>query len=128
MLTHLPLTASIAAMGAAMVSLIDHADDPRTPAPTAWMLCGGAAGVLVTTMILAACLRAWHEDRTLYRPLACVCVVVAIACLALGAAPPAPLPLGITLVLLLGIPWSVAVARRFTADEPETAGRALDPS
>src|SRR6266536_1190726 len=125
MLTHLPLTASIAAMGAAMVSLIDHAGDARTPAPAAWMLCAGATAVLATTMILAACLRAWHEDRTLYRPLVWVCAVVAVACLALGAARPAPLPLGITLVLLLGIPWGVAVARRLTTDESETADRAL---
>jgi hypothetical protein len=90
MLTRLPLTASIAAMGAAMVSLIDHARDARTPAPTAWMLCAGATAVLTSTMILAACLRAWHEERSLYRPLACVCAVVAIGCLALGAAPARP--------------------------------------
>ncbi|HEY3089822.1 MAG TPA: low temperature requirement protein A [Jatrophihabitantaceae bacterium] len=43
MFSHLPLTAAIAAMGAAMVSLVDHADDGRTPAATAWLLCGGAA-------------------------------------------------------------------------------------
>ncbi len=128
MLTHLPLTASIAAMGAAMVSLIDHADDSRTPAPTAWMLCAGTAAVLATTMILAACLRAWDENRCLYRPLAWVCAVVAVACLALGAARLAPALLGITLVLLLGIPCSVAVARRLTTDESDTTDRALDPS
>jgi low temperature requirement protein LtrA len=128
MLTHLPLTASIAAMGAAMVSLIDHAHDSRTPAPTAWMLSAGTAAVLATTMILAACLRAWDEDRCLYRPLAWVCAVVAVACLALGAARPAPALLGITLVLLLGIPWSVTVARRLTTDESDTTDRALDPS
>jgi hypothetical protein len=57
-----------------------------------------------------------------------VCTVVAATCLALGAARPAPLLLGIALVLLLGIPWSVAVARRLTTDKPETADRALDAS
>src|SRR2546430_16332104 len=101
-----PVAASIAAMGAAMVSLIDRAHDSQTPAPTAWMLCAGTAAVLATTMILAACLRAWDEDRRLYRPLAWVCAVVAVACLALGAARPAPALLGITLVLLRGIPPS----------------------
>ena len=35
MLGHLPLTAAIAAMGAAMVSLVGHAHDARTPAATA---------------------------------------------------------------------------------------------
>ena len=34
MLGHLPLTAAIAAMGAAMVSLVGHAHDARTPAAT----------------------------------------------------------------------------------------------
>ena len=33
MLSHLPLTAAIAAMGAAMISLVDHAHDGRTPPP-----------------------------------------------------------------------------------------------
>jgi hypothetical protein len=105
-----------------------NAHDSRTPAPTAWMLCAGTAAVLATTMILAACLRAWDEDRCLYRPLAWVCAAVAVACLALGAARPAPALLGITLVPLLGIPWSVAVARRLTTDESDTTDRALDPS
>ena len=36
-LGHLPLTASIAAMGAATVSLINHAHDNRTPVATAWV-------------------------------------------------------------------------------------------
>jgi low temperature requirement protein LtrA len=35
MLGHLPLTGAVAAMGAAMVSLVDHAHDGRTPAATA---------------------------------------------------------------------------------------------
>jgi hypothetical protein len=43
MLTHLPLTAAIAAMGAAMVSLTEHAHAAHTPTPTAWGLCISAA-------------------------------------------------------------------------------------
>jgi low temperature requirement protein LtrA len=111
-LGHLPLTAAIAAMGAAMVSLIDHAHDGRAPAATAWVLCAGTAVVLAMTMLLAASLRAWDRDRGLYRPLARICAVVAVVCLGVGAARPAPLVLGLALVLLLGIPWGYAVARR----------------
>jgi len=51
MLSHLPLTAAIAAMGAAMISLVDHAHDGRTPVATAWVLCAGAAVVLCATML-----------------------------------------------------------------------------
>jgi low temperature requirement protein LtrA len=119
-LGHLPLTAAIAAMGAAMVSLVDHAHDGRTPAATAWVLCAGAALVLCAAMLISASLRAWHDDRGVYRPLARTCAAVALACLALGAIRPAPLVLGLTLVLLLSIPWVLAVARRLTnaADPP----------
>ena len=101
-----------ATMGAAMVSLVDHAHDGRTPAATAWVLCGGAAVVLGATMLLAASLPAWDRDRGLYRPLARTCAAVAVACVGLGAARPSPLILGLALVLLLSIPWVLAVARR----------------
>jgi hypothetical protein len=116
MFSHLPLTAAIAAM----VSLIHHAHNGRTPAATAWLLCAGAAVVLCATMLVAASLHAWQRDRGLYRPLARTCAAVAVACLGLGAARPAPLFLGLALVLLLSIPWGLAVARRLAggADSP----------
>jgi low temperature requirement protein LtrA len=120
-LGHLPLTAAIAAMGAAMVSLVDHAHDGRTPAPTAWLLCAGAAVVLCATMLIAASLQAWRRDRGLYRPLARACAAVALACLAVGAARPAPLLLGLALVVLLSIPWGVAVVRHLASStDPPT--------
>jgi len=118
MLSHLPLTAAIAAMGAAMVSLVDHAHDGRTPAATAWVLSAGAAVVLGATMLVAATLQAWQRDPRLYRPLAGICAAVAVACLGIGAARPAPLLLGVALVVLLCIPWVFAVARR-VASKPD---------
>jgi low temperature requirement protein LtrA len=111
-LGHLPLTAAVAAMGAAMVSLVDHAHDGRTPAATAWILCAGAAVVLGAAMLVATSLPAWDHDRGLYQPLARMCAAAAVACLGLGAARPAPLILGLVLIVLLGIPWVFAVARR----------------
>jgi low temperature requirement protein LtrA len=119
-LSHLPLTAAIAAMGAAMVSLVGHAHDGRTPAATAWVLCAGAAVVLCATMLVSASLQAWRRDRGLYRPLARKCAAMAVACLGVGAARPPPLALGLVLVLLLGIPWGLAVAHRLAspADPP----------
>jgi low temperature requirement protein LtrA len=111
-LGHLPLTAAVAAMGAAMLSLVEHAHDGRTPAATAWMLGAGAAVVLAATMLLAATLPAWDRDPGLYRSLARTCTASAVACLGLGAARPAPLLLALGLVFLLSIPWGYAVARR----------------
>jgi len=115
MLGHLPLTAAIAAMGAAMVSLVHHAHDGRTPAATAWVLGAGAAVVLCATMLVAASLQAWRHDRGLYRPLARACAAVAVACLGVAAVRPAPLFLGLALVLLFGIPWTLAVAHRLAS-------------
>jgi low temperature requirement protein LtrA len=116
MFGHLPLTAAVAAMGAAMVSLVDHAHDSRSPAATAWVLSAGAAVMLGTTMLLATTLKVGDRDRGLYRPLARICAVVAAACLGVGAARPAPLLLGLALVLLLGIPWGFAVVRQLAGE------------
>ena len=123
LLGHLPLTAAVAAMGAAMVSLVDHAHDGRTPAATAWVLSAGAAVVLGTTMLVAASLQAWEDKRGLYRLLARTSGVAAVACLGVGAARPTPLVLGLALVLLLSIPWGFAVARRLAGgvDPPGTS-------
>jgi len=114
-LGHLPLTAAVAAMGAAMVSLIEDAHESRTPAATAWILCAGTAVVLGATMLVAASLQAWDRDRGLYRPLSRTCAAVAVACLGVAAVRPAPLLLGLALVVLLSIPWGLAVARRLAS-------------
>ncbi|MGW3984524.1 low temperature requirement protein A [Streptomyces mirabilis] len=121
MLVHMPLTAAVAAMGAAMVGLVEHSHDSRTPTATAWVLSGGAAVVLCATMVLAASLRVWHLDRGLYRPLARTCVVVAVMCVGVGAARPAPLVLGLALVVLLGVPWGLAVAYRLSHEGESAA-------
>ncbi|MGV9269102.1 low temperature requirement protein A [Kitasatospora sp. NPDC003701] len=112
MLAHLPLTAAVAAMGAAMVSLVEHAHAARTAAATSWMLCGCAAVVLVSTMLVAAGLETWRRERELYRPLSRICAAAALACLGLGAARPAPIVLGLLLVLVFSIPWTFAVGHR----------------
>ncbi|WP_329563941.1 low temperature requirement protein A [Kitasatospora sp. NBC_01266] len=125
LLAHLPLTAAVAAMGAAMVSLVEHAHASRTAPATSWVLCGGAAVVLVSTMLVAASLEAWRGQPELYRPLSRTCATAAVACLALAALHPAPLVLGLALVALFGIPWCLAVTYRLRYEETrpqESAG------
>jgi low temperature requirement protein LtrA len=121
MLGHLPLTAAVAAMGAAMVSLVDHAHDGRTPAATGWVLSAGTAVVLGAAMLIAASLQAWRAERGLYQPLARTCAAVAAACLGLAAARPPPLALGLGLVVLLAVPWGLAVTRRVAEDADAAA-------
>ena len=51
--SHLPLTMAISASGAAMVSLLEHAGDSRTPAATGWLLVGSV--VIVLGSVTLAC-------------------------------------------------------------------------
>ncbi len=118
-LGHLPLTAAIAAMGAAMISLVRDAHFGRTPVATAWLLCGGTAVVLSATMLIATSLRAWELEHGLYRSLARTCAVTAALCLGLAVVRPAPLVLGLALVVLLSIPWILAVVLRLNGSGPQ---------
>jgi low temperature requirement protein LtrA len=119
LLTHLPLTAAIAAMGAAMVSLIEHAHTTNTAASTAWGLSVSAAIVLGTTALLTTSLQAWREQPGLYKPLALVCVATAVLTLGLGIAKPPPLLFGLALTGLFSIPWIYAVVRVARHDVPK---------
>jgi low temperature requirement protein LtrA len=114
MLAHLPLTAAVAGMGAAMVSLIQHAHATRTPTATAWGLCTSAAVVLASTAVLTTCLHAWGHQPGLDRPLFLTCIAASVGCLGMGIAGPTPLVLVLVVVVLFGIPWAFAVAHRVT--------------
>ncbi|MCZ0997703.1 low temperature requirement protein A [Streptomyces mirabilis] len=120
MLVHMPLTAAVAAMGAAMVGLVEHAHDSRTPPPRPGSSAGRGRRALRDDGARGP-LRVWHLDRGLYRPLARTCVVVAVMCGGVGAARPAPLVLGLALVILLGVPWGLAVAYRLSHEGESAA-------
>ena len=90
LLSHLPITMSITAAGAAMVSLIAHAHDARTPASTAWLLAGAeAVGLLVLIPIMRSLADA---DRlaVVYRPLPLAMVLGAGAAAGRRLDPPRP--------------------------------------
>ncbi|GAA4490917.1 low temperature requirement protein A [Rhodococcus olei] len=106
---HLPLTAAITVIGAAMVRIVEHAHDAHTPTSTAWMLCAGTAVTLCTTTVIASTLQDWRTRPGFHRPVAAACVSIAVAALALGYAQPAPLLLVVALVALYSIPWLLAV-------------------
>src|SRR6185312_16218502 len=44
--SQLPIAVAVAAAGAGMVSLIEHAADARTPGPTSWLLAGSVSALL----------------------------------------------------------------------------------
>jgi low temperature requirement protein LtrA len=102
--SHLPLAMAVATAGAAMVSLVAHAGDDRAPAPTAWLLTGATAIVLV---MLVTVLRSLAEDTKtrLYRPAVIALTVGAFAVLATGWARPPSWILVLALTLILAVTW-----------------------
>lgn len=66
--THLPMAAAIAAAGAGMIGLIEHAGDGRTPPPTVWLISGAAALLLVCLAALVMTIDYDADDAPLARP------------------------------------------------------------
>ena len=116
MLSHLPITLSIAAAGAAMVSLIGHAGDDRTPAGTAWLLAGAVALGLVSLIFTEQALVDAVRLDAVYRPLRIALAVGAVAALVAGWAHPAPWLFGLVLVAILVVLWLFAARRFLRAD------------
>jgi low temperature requirement protein LtrA len=108
-LGHYPITLSIAAAGAAMVSLIEHAHDDSTPGPTSWLLSGAVALGLVFLIPTWRALADSSRLPSIYRPLWMAAVAGAVASVIIGWARPVPWLLALLLVVVLGLVWAVAV-------------------
>jgi low temperature requirement protein LtrA len=111
MLGHLPICGAIAAMGAAIVTLIEHASAGRTNAAVAWVLSGGTIVMLVFVAAQITCLDTWRPDRSLQQPLSLVCLLTCPLVGVIGLLRPSPLALAAALALALAIPWTFAVIR-----------------
>ena len=109
MLGHYPITLSIAAAGAGMVSLIEHAHDDSTPAPTSWLLSGAVAVGLLFLVPTWRALADASRLASVYRPLWMATVVGALASMLIGWIRPAPLLLAMLLVVVLGLVWAVVL-------------------
>ena len=109
MLSHYPITLSIAAAGAGMVSLIEHAHDGSTPASTSWLLSGAVAVGLVFLIPTWRALADASRLTPVYRPLWIAAVAGAVASVIIGATRPAPWLLALLLVVVLVLVWAVAV-------------------
>jgi low temperature requirement protein LtrA len=119
--SHLPITMAIAASGAAMVSLVEHAGDDRALAGAAWVLSGSVALALMALIAVMRSLSDFERLPSIYRALVPTMVVAAGAALLVGWWRPAPWLLVLALVGVLSAPWWVAVDRWLRLDDPETA-------
>jgi low temperature requirement protein LtrA len=63
MIGHLPVSMAIAASGAALVSLIEHAGDEGAPAASAWLLTGSVALALLALVLVMRSLRDYSDCR-----------------------------------------------------------------
>jgi low temperature requirement protein LtrA len=115
--SQLPLTLSIAAAGAAMVGLIQHATDDRAPAATTWLLAGSVALGLVSLAVIVRTLRDYDRLSTVYRPTSILMLGAAGVALLIGAWRPAPLVLVIAPGAIYFVVWVFAVSRWLATDE-----------
>jgi low temperature requirement protein LtrA len=118
---HMPVTLSIAATGAAMVSLIEHAEDARAPESTAWLLGGSVALGLVALVALMTSLRDYDRLPEIYRPMSAAMLIAAGAALLVAWWRPAPWLLALSLVVILSAIWIFSVDRWIRMDDPMVA-------
>jgi low temperature requirement protein LtrA len=111
MLSHLPVVLAIAAAGAAMVSLIEHAHDARAPADTAWLLSGSVSIALVGLILIVRSLVDYQRLAVIYRPISMAMGAGAVVALVVGWLRPAPWLLALLLLAILAAVWFLAVDR-----------------
>ena len=117
LLSHLPITLAITATGAAIVSLVEHAHDPATPAATAWLLSGSVALGLLALILTARSLEDAIRLASVYRPLTAALTVGAVVSILAGLLTPAPWVLALLLVGILSALWFFAAAWLIRAGE-----------
>jgi low temperature requirement protein LtrA len=108
-LGHHPVALSIAAAGVGMVSLIAHAHDASTPAPTAWLLSGAVGLGLIAMVLISRALSHAARLAAVYRPLEIAMMAGAVLSVLIGLAQPAPWLFALSLVVVLTLVWAVAI-------------------
>ncbi len=126
MMGHFPVTLAIAATGAAMVSLVEHADDSRTPEGTAWLLTGAVAIGLLALILVTRTLVDAKRLPEVYDPLAIALALAAGASLVVGFLRPTPWVLALALWAILSAVWFYAIVRWVKYTAPEEQVPALD--
>ena len=108
---HLPASMAIAASGAAMLSLVEHATEGRPPSPTSWLLAGSVATMMLSLIVIMRALQDFDRMIRIYGPVTGALIAGAAIALIVGWLRPAPLLLVVALSVLLGLIWLFAVDR-----------------
>lgn len=103
---HFPMTMAIAAGGAAMVSIVEHASDNRTPAAPAWLLTTSVTLVLMGLTLAATALPSDEFPPGMSRHIAPTFAAAAATTLLLGALRPTPIVLVTLVAVVLALAWA----------------------
>lgn len=109
MYTHLPVTMGIAATGAAVLNVVEHAGE-SLPHEVRWLLVGAIATTLVGILVLIRTLQARQALPEIYAAGQVAIVISALGVLALGLSPLDTVPLLLALIALLVMPIVFALA------------------
>jgi low temperature requirement protein LtrA len=121
MFSHLPLSMGIAATGAALVSLVEHAGDQQAPVATAWVLSGSIALVLVGLLMAMSALADFRRLASIYQPLTRALVSSVGVVVLIGWWRPVPWMLVLALFAVLSAVWWFAVDRWLRLPNPHEA-------
>ncbi len=116
---HLPVTMAVAAAGAAMVSMVEHASDDHVPVGTAWLMSGAVAFGLVWLVLVMRTLQDYDRIPELFNPTSATLLAAAAVVLAIGWWQPAPWLMLLALWLVLSATWFIAAFRWMHLDDPE---------
>ena len=121
MLGHLPISMSIAAAGAALVSLVEHAGEPAAPVAATWLLSGSVALGLLSMAQVMGSLQDFRRLPTLYTPVVVAMVAGAIASLTVGIWRPTAWLLVLALAAIHSVIWFFAFDRWLRLENPDGA-------
>jgi low temperature requirement protein LtrA len=121
MFSHLPISMGIAATGAALVSLVEHAGDERAPAATAWVMTGSIAVLLVGLLLAMSALADFRRFASIYQPLTWVLASSVGVVALIGWWRPVPWLLVLALFAVLSAVWWFAVDRWLRLPNPDVA-------
>lgn len=118
MFSHLPISMGIAAAGAALVSLVEHAGDQRAPVATSWVLTGSIAVALFGLMLAMSALTDFSRLASIYRPLTRALASSVGMVVLIGWWRPVPWLLVLALFAVLSAVWWFAVDRWLRLPDP----------
>lgn len=109
--SHLPVSMAIAASGAAILSLVEHATDERSPASTTWLLAGSVTIMLLSLILIMRALADYDRLVSVYQPVVAATAVGALVALLIGWWRPSPVLLVLAIAAIPAAIWWFAVDR-----------------